>query len=137
MTPRSRMSREELPTRTVTWPPGVTQRWVPLSQYASDRWSSATVPSAISPRPSEVVHAAGRKYDRRRPSPSSWHRGRPQPRRPVPLWVGGLAHLDQMTVGIADIATNLVLVLLRRRQELGTPGAPLGVHGLNVCDPDI
>jgi len=43
MTPRSRMSREELPTRTGTVPPGVTQRWVPVSQYASDRGSSATV----------------------------------------------------------------------------------------------
>jgi hypothetical protein len=42
-----------------------------------------------------------------------------------------------MTVGIADVATNLVLVLLRRRQELSTTGAPFGVHGLDVFDPDI
>src|SRR5450755_1368041 len=33
-----------------------------------------------------------------------------------------------MTVGIADVATDLVLVLLRRRQELSTTGAPFGVH---------
>jgi hypothetical protein len=42
-----------------------------------------------------------------------------------------------MTVGIADIATDLVLVLFRRRQELSTPGAPFGVHGRDVFDPDI
>jgi hypothetical protein len=29
------------------------------------------------------------------------------------------------------------LVLFRRRQELGTPGTPFGVHGLDVFDPDI
>src|SRR6516164_507502 len=57
--------------------------------------------------------------------------------RPVPLRVRGLPNFDQMTVGIAKIATNLVLVLLRRRQELSTPGAPFGVHGLDVFDPDI
>jgi hypothetical protein len=42
-----------------------------------------------------------------------------------------------MTVGITDVATLLVLVLLRRRQELSTPGTPLGVHGRDVFDPDI
>jgi hypothetical protein len=42
-----------------------------------------------------------------------------------------------MTVGIADVATGLVPVLFRRRQELRTPSAPLGVHGLDVLDPDI
>jgi hypothetical protein len=57
--------------------------------------------------------------------------------RPVPLWVRGLPHFDQMTVGIADVATDLVLVAFRRRQELSTPGAPIGVHGLDVFDPDI
>ena len=57
--------------------------------------------------------------------------------RPVPLWVRGLPHFDQMTVGIADVATDLVLVLFRRRQEFRTSGAPFGVHGLDVCDPDI
>ena len=42
-----------------------------------------------------------------------------------------------MTVGIADVAALLVLVLLRRRQELSTPGAPLRIHRVDVFDPDI
>ena len=42
-----------------------------------------------------------------------------------------------MTVGIADVAADLVLVLFRRRQELGTPGAPFRVQGVDVFDPDI
>lgn len=42
-----------------------------------------------------------------------------------------------MIVGIADVATNLILVLFRRRQELSTPGTPFGVHGLDVSNPDI
>jgi hypothetical protein len=28
-------------------------------------------------------------------------------------------------------------VLFRRRQEFSTPGAPFGVHGLDVFNPDI
>src|ERR1700750_2784985 len=42
------------------------------------------------------------------------------------------AHFDQMTVGIANVAALLVRVLFRRRQELSTPGAPFGVHGIDV-----
>jgi hypothetical protein len=42
-----------------------------------------------------------------------------------------------MTVGIANVATLLVLVLFRRRQEMSTPGAPFGVHRVDVFDPDI
>ena len=57
--------------------------------------------------------------------------------RPVPLWVGGLPHFDQVTVRIADVAADLVLVLFVRRQELSTPGAPLRIHGVDVFDPDI
>src|SRR5579872_4766272 len=57
--------------------------------------------------------------------------------RPVPLWVRGLAYFDQMTVGIADVTTDLVLVLFRWRQELSTACAPLGVHGVDVSDPNI
>ena len=57
--------------------------------------------------------------------------------RPLTLWVGGLPYFDQMTVGIAEVATDLVLVLFRRRQELSTPGAPFGVHGLDIPNPDI
>jgi hypothetical protein len=48
-----------------------------------------------------------------------------------------LPYFDQMAVGIADVATLLVRVLFRRCQELSTPGAPFGVHGLDVFDPDI
>ena len=57
--------------------------------------------------------------------------------RPVSLWVGGLAHFDQVTVGIADVAAPLVRVLFRRRQELSAPGAPFGVRGLDILDPDV
>ena len=57
--------------------------------------------------------------------------------RPVPVRVRGLPHFDQVAVGIADVAAGLVLVLFRRGQELGAAGAPLGVHGLNVLDPDV
>ena len=50
---------------------------------------------------------------------------------------GRLANLDEMSVWVADVATDLVLVLFRRRQELSTPGAPFGVHGLDILDPDV
>src|SRR5271165_899403 len=56
---------------------------------------------------------------------------------PVPLRVRGLPHFDQMTIGITDVATDLVLVLFRGRQELSTPRAPFGVHRLHVLDPDV
>src|SRR5580700_4939796 len=56
---------------------------------------------------------------------------------PVSLRVGGLPDLDDVAVGISNVATDLVLVLLRRRQELRTPGAPFGVHGVDIRDPDI
>src|ERR1700728_1761455 len=56
---------------------------------------------------------------------------------PVPVRVGCLPHLDQVTIGITDVATDLVLVLLRGRQELSTPRAPFGVHRLHVLDPDV
>jgi hypothetical protein len=48
-----------------------------------------------------------------------------------------LPHFDQVTVGIADVAALLVLVLFRRGQELSTPGAPFGVHRVDVFDPDV
>ena len=54
-----------------------------------------------------------------------------------PLRVRGLPDFDDVAVGIADVATDLVLVVLRRRQDSGTTGAPFGVHGLDVFDPDI
>ena len=56
---------------------------------------------------------------------------------PVPLRVGGLSHFDQVTVGITDVAADLVLVLLRGRQELSAPRAPFGVHPRHVLDPDV
>ena len=56
---------------------------------------------------------------------------------PAFFLASGLPNLDKITVGIADIAPDLVLVLLRRCQELSTPVAPFGVDRLNVCDPDI
>src|SRR3954453_1681765 len=49
----------------------------------------------------------------------------------------GLAHFYQVAVGIAHVATDLGLVVLRRRQELCALGAPLGVDGLDVGDPDV
>src|SRR6202050_1229828 len=62
---------------------------------------------------------------------------RPVSGRPVTLWVRGLPYFDQVTVGIADVAALLVLVLFRRCQELSTTGAPFGVHGVDVFNPDI
>ena len=56
---------------------------------------------------------------------------------PVSLRVDGLPDLDDVTVRISDVAADLVLVLLRRRQELRALGAPFGVHCADVCDPDI
>src|SRR5579871_6273360 len=51
--------------------------------------------------------------------------------------VGRLPDLDDVTIGVSDVATDLIRVLLWRRQELRTPGAPFGVHGVDVDDPDI
>jgi len=56
---------------------------------------------------------------------------------PVSLRISGLPHLDDVAVGISDVATDLVLVLLRRCQELRAPGAPFSVRGVDVFDPDI
>jgi len=42
-----------------------------------------------------------------------------------------------MTVGIADIAPDLVLALFRRHQELSTPDAPLGIRRVDVSHSDI
>ena len=57
--------------------------------------------------------------------------------RPVPFWVRGLSDFDDVSVGIAHVAADLVLVLFRLCQEFSTPCAPLGVHGRDVFDPDI
>src|ERR1700678_199947 len=52
--------------------------------------------------------------------------------KPISPWVRRLSHFDQMTIGIADITTDFVLVLLRWGEELRTAGAPFGVHRVHV-----
>ena len=47
---------------------------------------------------------------------------------------GGLAYLDQVPVGVTDVAADLGLVLFRRREELGTSCAPLRIHSVDVRD---
>jgi hypothetical protein len=41
-----------------------------------------------------------------------------------PPGVGGWTHFDQMPVAIAYLATDLAMVLLRRRQRLTSPSTP-------------
>src|ERR1700729_4189535 len=53
-------------------------------------------------------------------------------REPISPRVRRLPHFDQMAIGIADITTGLVLVLLRWRQEFRTARLPFGVHGGHV-----
>jgi hypothetical protein len=48
-----------------------------------------------------------------------------------------LPDFDQMTVGVADVAAGLVLVLFGWCQELRAPGAPFGVYSLDVFDADV
>src|ERR687892_745158 len=68
---------------------------------------------------------------------------RPAPRGPAlpvpPQLPGacGLADLDQVTVGIAYVATDLGSAVLRRRQEFGPASAPVSVDRLDVCDADV
>src|SRR5919198_5585670 len=49
----------------------------------------------------------------------------------------GLADLDQVPVGVADVAANLGSAVGRRRQELGTASAPLLVHRLDIGNPNV
>ena len=56
---------------------------------------------------------------------------------PIPLRIRRLSHFDQVTIGITDVATDLVLVLLRRRQELSTTRAPFGIHGMHVSYSNV
>src|SRR6476469_5437956 len=77
--------------------------------------------------------------------PSSVRTGLPQRARPRTCsrwWTptsgqSRLAHLDQVAIGIADVAAQLGLVLLRRRQELSAARAPLGVNSVDVRNPDV
>ena len=56
--------------------------------------------------------------------------------KPVPAtWQSRLAHLDEVPVRIADVTTDLGLVLFRRREEFGASCLPLRVHSLDVRDP--
>src|SRR5829696_6830462 len=48
-----------------------------------------------------------------------------------------LAHLDQVSVWIADVATNLGSAIPRRREKVRAAPAPLLVHGFDVGNPDV
>src|SRR5215467_13391589 len=50
---------------------------------------------------------------------------------------GGLAYLDQVPVGITQVAADLGLVLFRWREELGASRAPLRIDRVDVRDPDV
>src|SRR5918996_3546649 len=45
-----------------------------------------------------------------------------------------LAHLDQVAVGIADVAADLPAAVLGRREELHALRLPVLVHGVDVRD---
>ena len=65
-----------------------------------------------------------------------WRHAKTRTRTPTSVQ-GRLTHLNDVAVRITDVAADLGLVLLRWRQELGAPRAPLGVHGLDVRDSDV
>src|SRR5918996_5966615 len=48
-----------------------------------------------------------------------------------------LADLDQVAVGIADVAADLPGTVLRRREELRSLCPPVLVHGVDIRDPDV
>jgi hypothetical protein len=50
---------------------------------------------------------------------------------------GRLADLDQVPIGIADVAADLGSAVLRRGEELGPPRAPVLINGLDVGDADV
>src|SRR5436190_18102334 len=50
---------------------------------------------------------------------------------------GGLAHLDQVAVRIADVAAELRPAVLRRSQELRAARTPLLIDRLNLRDADV
>src|SRR5580692_7286674 len=57
--------------------------------------------------------------------------------KPISLWVRRLPHFDQMTIGITDITTDFVRMLLRWRQEFRTARTPFGVHRVHISHPYI
>src|SRR5215207_7168560 len=50
---------------------------------------------------------------------------------------GALADLDEMVVGIAEVAADLGAAVLGRGEESGAAGGPGLVHRLDVGDPDV
>src|SRR5271163_2413250 len=56
---------------------------------------------------------------------------------PISSRVRRLSNFDQMTIGITDITTDFVLVLLGWCQEFRTALAPFGVHSGHVRDSYI
>src|SRR5215216_610485 len=52
-------------------------------------------------------------------------------------YAGLLANLDQVAVGVAQVAADLAAVDLGWGEELGPPGAPLLVGGLDIGHPEI
>ena len=51
--------------------------------------------------------------------------------------VGALSDLDNVSVGVADVAANLAVLGDRRREELGTPTFPQFVARLNIRNAEI
>src|SRR5271155_1516631 len=67
------------------------------------------------------------------PSGSSLRLGRwPLIGKPISRRIRRLSHFDQITIGIADITTDFVRVLLRGRQEFRAARAPFGVNSVHV-----
>ncbi len=48
-----------------------------------------------------------------------------------------MADLDQMPVGIAQVAADLLAMILGRREERRAFRAPVAVNGMNVGDTDV
>jgi len=48
-----------------------------------------------------------------------------------------LPDFDEIAIGVAHVTADLRLVLLWRREELGTSRAPFRVDGLDIRDPDV
>jgi hypothetical protein len=48
-----------------------------------------------------------------------------------------LSHLDQVTVGVAHVAADFLSAVDRRRQKLGSAGAPQLAHGADGGDWDV
>ena len=50
---------------------------------------------------------------------------------------GGLAHLYQVSIRVAEVAPDLASMVLRGREELGAPCAPVCVDRLHVRYADV